>query len=133
MTNTKMFYKGKRLVGKVMKHTCTDGETQWHYPKAKDYMFYGAEIGREYETNSENHKLPKLWHEAFTGNISDKSEIWQIQQRADLQKKKEINKEPSPELIQHVEAIRLALQSCSRNDRTRFITYLIETLMSWRL
>jgi len=131
-SKTLMCYQGKRLVGKVLKHCCTDGETSWHYPKAKDYLFYGAVIGREYEAKDEKHRLPEDWSKAETGVVHPMAQEWQLQQRLDIEKKKGMGKPISPELDELLDQIDTLLENCNKNQRTAFLVFLIERMTKWR-
>lgn len=127
---TKAFYIGKRMVGKMPRHSMTDGQGSWHYPKAKDASFYGAVIGREYRM--EEGKLPRPWHTAETGVVSDLADSWQAQHRDTLELKKASTKEIAPEVSQAVEVLVEACRGMTGPQRTRFLSYLIERFTSWR-
>jgi len=130
MTDKKTgFYMGKRLVGKMPRHTMQNDEGGWHYPKAKDVSFYGAVIGREYTMPEKG--LPRPWHDAETGNVHPCAEEWQVEHRDALELKKASTKEPAPEVMEHVEALAEACRKMTSAQRTRFLTYLIERFTKW--
>ena len=125
----KGFYCGKRMVGTVPRHFMQNESGSWHYPKAKDISFYGAIIGREY--NMPETGLPRPWHSAETGVVSPDADKWQADHRDALEVKKASTVEPSPEVMKHVEALRVACRGMTSAQRTRFLVYLIERFTSW--
>lgn len=137
----KAYYMGKRMVGRVPRHSmCDDEGGTWHYPKAKDHMFWGAIIGHEYETEEKDNgddgfKLPSAagWHGADTGVIHPNRDRWQADHRLAIEKKKASSEEPAPELMQHVNALRAAVGHMSAPQRVTFLAYLISTFTSWRV
>lgn len=126
------YYYGKRKQKSTLKHKIVgeDGKV-YVYGKAKDFLFYGAQIGHEYRFDDDE-ALPKNWKDAKTGNVHEKAEMWQAECRLDLQRNKAKNVKQSPELLAHVEALRSACNYMSANERAYFLTWLITQFMSWK-
>ncbi len=137
----KAFYMGKRMVGRMPRHSMCDNEgNSWHYPKAKDVMFFGAQIGHEYETEhtqssgASGFALPGRagWRDAATGNVHEDALQWEGEHRLALEIKKASNAAPDQKVQEHVGALRSACDRMSTSERAKFLTYLITTFMSWR-
>lgn len=134
----KAYYMGKRMVGKMPRHTMRNDESEWHYPKAKDHHFYGAQIGHQYETPDGDSNvgfiLPKTagWRDADTGEVHEDRDKWQAEHRLTLETKKASSQEVAPELQRHVNELRAACERMSMAERATFLSYLINQFMKWR-
>lgn len=127
----RIYYKGKRLQGKVLKHSFLekDGESKY-WVKVTDRELYGCVIGGLYELPDKGFPV---WHEVRReGEDHPCAEEWQAAHKASIALKLAGNKPVAPQIGKHVDALCVAARNMSNNERAAFLAYLIRQFMSWR-
>ncbi len=126
-----IYYKGKRLQGKVLKHTFLEKDGDGKYwVKVTDREFYGCVIGGLYEMPDKGFPV---WSEVRQGGQDhSNAAIWQASHKAAIALKLAGTKPVAPQIEKHVDALSLAARNMNNNERAAFLAYLIRQFMSWR-